>query len=500
MLQPRDLKGRNAISYARWSSGRQAQGDSLRRQSENAERFCLAHGLTLDQTIVDDGVSAFKGGNLDLDASLGKFLADVKAGTIPCETVLIIEDLDRFTRTKPMDALPKFIELLNTGLTLVTLRDARVHSRVAYDGNPTHLMMSLLSMQAAHEYSAKISERVGDEWNNRAQRARKGRVKMSKVPFWIDQQTQQLNGREGHARMIFRLAAQGVGQWTITNILNEKGIPSSRGGTWGKSMVQDVLKSKAAYGSLVIKGEEVPNYFPPLISETEWLAIQSRKRQHYRNSQASGTTNLFPRLVRCGHCGAPMNLSSSKHGGQTYRYLICAGASLRRTSCHQPGWRYDDFEREFLDRVGFLAVPIPCDADAPDPSGELDETIRGLEFKRDNILAGVAEAETADVRRMLTTQADALSKDIERKRKELAEARQSAARYADAAAAVVDFEEHQQEIARLAKDDRKEAQRMLADLVERIELETDTKELRRVSVTMRNGASHSYVVDTSGTP
>src|SRR5512138_3667256 len=147
MLQPRDLKGRVAISYARWSSGRQADGDSLRRQSENAALFCATYGLTLDHQLVDDGVSAFKGANLE--ASLGQFIADVKGGKISNEMVLILENLDRFTRINPVDAVPVLLELLKTGLTLVTLQDERVHTLSGYADNTMHLMMSLMHMQAA---------------------------------------------------------------------------------------------------------------------------------------------------------------------------------------------------------------------------------------------------------------------------------------------------------------------------------------------------------------
>ena len=102
MLQPRDLKGRTAISYARWSSGRQSDGDSLRRQTEGAERFCAQHGLTLDHSLIDDGVSAFKGANLE--ASLGKFLKDIEAGVISRDVVLIVENMDRVTRINPTKA------------------------------------------------------------------------------------------------------------------------------------------------------------------------------------------------------------------------------------------------------------------------------------------------------------------------------------------------------------------------------------------------------------
>ncbi|MER9865463.1 recombinase family protein [Mesorhizobium sp. M0185] len=177
------------MSYARWSSGKQAQGDSLARQTKNAEASCAIHGLTLDRQLVDNGVSAFKGGNLDLEASLGQFTADVKAGTIPSDTVLLLENLDRFSRIHPMDAQPVLSELLKTGLTLVTLQDQRVHTYEDYRANFASLMMSLMTLQAAYESSAKLSHRVGEAWKRKAEKARAavasggGRVKVAKLPF-----------------------------------------------------------------------------------------------------------------------------------------------------------------------------------------------------------------------------------------------------------------------------------------------------------------------------
>ncbi|MEQ1952644.1 recombinase family protein [Mesorhizobium sp. CN2-181] len=500
MLQPRDLKGRTAISYARWSSGQQAKGDSLRRQTAEAANFCATYGLTLDRAITDDGVSAFKGANLE--ASLGQFVSNVREGKIAADVVLIVENIDRITRVKPTRAIRYFLDLLDTGLTLVTLTDQRVHTSEGYDDNFANLMMSLMAMQAAHEYSAKLSFRVGDEWKNRAKRARQGRVKMSKVPFWIDQQTQQLNERADVARMIFRMSKEGAGQWTITNHLNESGIPSPRGGTWGKSVVQDVLKSKASYGSLVVKGEEVPGYYPALITETEWLAIQQRQGERHRNPQASGTTNLFPRLIRCAVCGSPMNVSTSHVRGSLWRYLVCEGKSFKRTDCNAPNWRYDEFEAEFVSRVGLLAVPVPADPAAPEVTrvAELDAALNALETKRANVLAGIAEADTADIRKVLLDQAAAISRDIEGRKAELVRLRESAARFHDAAASVVDIEADLAEIQRLAKEDRKGAQRLIGDLVERIDLETDgvgrvtPETLRRASVTLRNGSQVGFVL------
>ncbi|MDW9499142.1 hypothetical protein GOB08_11695 [Sinorhizobium meliloti] len=501
MLQPRDLRGRTAISYIRWSSGRQTDGDSLRRQTESAERFCSTYGLTLDRTLVDAATSAYTGSNLE--ASLGKFIKEVEAGTIPADRILLLEAMDRLSRINPMKIVPVFIALLETGLTLVTLSDGRVHSRASYYDNSMHLMMSLMSMQAAHEYSAKLSKRVSDEWGNRANRARQGRVRMSKVPFWIDQQTQELNHRADDARLVFKLAKDGLGQRAIASHFNARGVPSPSGGTWSKSSVQDTIDSPAAYGSLMIKGEEVKAYYPALITETEWLAIQQRNRMRYRNPQAANTANLFPRLLRCGVCGSRMNLSTTRSRGRTWRYLACDGRALGRTGCAAPNWRYDEFEEEFLSTFGSLAVPIP-DATATaeeDRTSGLEDDVRALEAKRANVLAGVQEADTADARKVLLDMASGLSREIDAKRGELIRLRESLARHLEATNSVADIAADRERLIQLAKEDRPEAQRLISNLVERIDLETDgtgsasRNAMRRYTVTMRNGWSHARVID-----
>ena len=72
-----------AYSYVRFSSAQQAEGDSLRRQTEKAEAYCKRKGWTLDAalTLRDLGVSAFRGKNA-LVGNLGTFLQAVKRGTV----------------------------------------------------------------------------------------------------------------------------------------------------------------------------------------------------------------------------------------------------------------------------------------------------------------------------------------------------------------------------------------------------------------------------------
>src|SRR5687767_14753868 len=69
-----------AYSYLRFSSARQADGDSIRRQTDAAARYASTHGLTLDTSLTfrDLGVSAFEGKNIREGGALHAFLEAVE--------------------------------------------------------------------------------------------------------------------------------------------------------------------------------------------------------------------------------------------------------------------------------------------------------------------------------------------------------------------------------------------------------------------------------------
>jgi DNA invertase Pin-like site-specific DNA recombinase len=70
------------------------------------------------------GVSAWSGANTEIGA-FSTLLKYAKSGKIPPGSILIIEALDRLTRQSLRAAIPLFIEILNTGLTVVTLVDGK---------------------------------------------------------------------------------------------------------------------------------------------------------------------------------------------------------------------------------------------------------------------------------------------------------------------------------------------------------------------------------------
>ncbi|MGN5104748.1 recombinase family protein [Aeromonas caviae] len=71
-----------AYSYIRFSTPKQAQGDSYRRQIQQAIDYCAKHNLELDEKAIEDfGVSGFRGSNWT-DGALGRFIEAVKSGAI----------------------------------------------------------------------------------------------------------------------------------------------------------------------------------------------------------------------------------------------------------------------------------------------------------------------------------------------------------------------------------------------------------------------------------
>jgi hypothetical protein len=458
--------------------------------------------MILDRQIVDEGVSAFSGSNLE--AGLGAFLNGIRSGALSTDLVLLIENMDRFSRLNPMDVLPIFLEVLKTGLIIVTLQDEAIHTDAKYRENPMLLVPSLVSMQLAHDESRKKSVRLKESWSNRISRIAAGeRLPISKVPFWIDRETQGFNERADDAREIFRLAGAGHGASTITRLLNEKGIPSSRGGTWGRSMVQDVLKSKEAYGTLVIKGHEQPDYYPALISETVSLAISNRARRQRRNPQASTDANLFPRLLICGGCGGPMNVTTTSSGWKRYRYAVCSHRATARNECTARNWPYDFFEEKFVGRLGgILARSDEAPGSNPEPSERdaLVERLEALNARRENAIQMSIEAETPENQRSFRMAADKLSKDAEALRARLVELSEDAAAESEAASHVAGMATALKEAQAMRMNDRPALRNLISSVVDKIVLEPFADDDINVAQVRLRGRRHPHnlVFDYSG--
>src|SRR5205085_1143569 len=115
-----------AYSYLRFSSGKQDQGDSVRRQTALRDGWLARYpGVPLDAslTLHDLGRSAYTGShrsNPDRHA-LALFLKCIETGRVRPGDYLLLENLDRLTREELVPAMHLLTGILMAGVRVVQL-------------------------------------------------------------------------------------------------------------------------------------------------------------------------------------------------------------------------------------------------------------------------------------------------------------------------------------------------------------------------------------------
>jgi DNA invertase Pin-like site-specific DNA recombinase len=349
-----------AYSYVRFSTPEQANGDSLRRQTEAARKWCERNGARLDTstTLHDLGKSAFRGAHHKDDRhALGTFIKLAESGRVPEGSFLIIERLDRLTREDVNDALELFLRLKKL-VRIVQLYPVEViHDR---QSGPMQLMMALVELMRGRDESEAKSERGGAVWSRKREEARAaGKVMSRRLPAWIREESGVLRlipQRAAAVRRIFELAAAGYGQGLIVKKLNEEQVPpfgeyvvkegkkrSAYAGKWLRSYVAKLLRDRRAVGDLVpcsrgrTAEEPIANYYPAAISEDLWRAARaastSRDRLPGRKRAGGGAfVHVFEGLLRDARDDGSFYLFYRGPKGAPARFVINAAGFER----HKP--------------------------------------------------------------------------------------------------------------------------------------------------------------------
>jgi DNA invertase Pin-like site-specific DNA recombinase len=387
-------------SYARWSTPEQAKGDSNRRQAEAAAKWAEKNGLELDLSlkITDEGVSAYRGGNA-VDGGLSRFLEACRLGLIESGSFLLVESLDRISRMVPRRAQSIVNEIVDNGVTIVTLNDDQHYSAERLDNDPTALIISLMVAWRAHEESKTKGRRVAEAWNEKRRRVRENPQERltRRGPSWL---TPTADGwtrdpdRTATVQRIYALTLGGVGEHKIAAMLNSEGVPVlCKGKHWHRSTVAKVLRNPAVIGTLIpghiryidgqrhhVKEEPIPNAFPAVISEADWVAVRALKDgkgrvARGRHAGKPAAVHLFAGLGKCPACGSAMirvNKGSLRKGGLPK--LVCSAAKTK-AGCRYVSVRVAVVETALLNNWGNLFASVPAD----DPSGELDDQYTELE-------------------------------------------------------------------------------------------------------------------------
>jgi DNA invertase Pin-like site-specific DNA recombinase len=357
-----------AFSYLRFSTAEQAAGDSRRRQMAMAEKYAAEHHLRLDASLSfrDLGVSAFRGKNAK-EGALRAFLEAIEHNLVPPNSFLLIESLDRLSRDRILAAQSLFLQIVQAGVTIVTLVDQRSYSLEGLNQNPLDLVISLVSMMRANEESETKSRRIRAAFDiKRANLAEK--PWSARCPGWLrlDKETGQfivVEERANVVRRVYREKLAGLSHHTIARGMNHEQIPlfgqgNQRGRIWQKSLVRHLLYSPTVVGTFVPFTTEwvddvrrvrpqapIEGYYPAIIEKADWDRVQAKRiawSAHYHNDvPKTGRANLLAGLSRCPFCERPMVLLAAQN--INWRYLMCRRA-YNGLGCSDRWVRYPGIE------------------------------------------------------------------------------------------------------------------------------------------------------------
>jgi len=381
-----------AYSYLRFSTPEQSKGDSMRRQSELAVKYADENGLELDTELKfnDPGVSAFRGANADT-GRLGDFLRAVDGGVVAKGSYLLVESLDRISRSTARKALRILEDIIDRGITVVTLTDRRVYDAHSLNTDPTSLIMSILVFMRAHEESAIKSVRLKEVYNHKRQKARKDNELFTRrLPAWVryNETTKAIELIPERAKVvseIFELSEAGYGKDAIARQLNARGEPTfGRSTYWHRGYIHKILSNPACVGEfipkvrtvvdgkLVKKPEEaIEGYFPKVTNEIRPIVKSAGVGQRRGNGG-----HMFSGLATCGLCGS--NFVRVNKG--KYTYLVCSKAHAKG-DCEYLAVTYSQAEEAIVGSIGHIIREIPRGGDAK----ELENQIVNLEDRLDEL-------------------------------------------------------------------------------------------------------------------
>ncbi|MFD2368523.1 recombinase family protein [Brevibacillus sp. GCM10020057] len=335
--------------YARVSTRREEQQNSLQNQIALAEKIARENGFTVVGRYIDNGISGY---GMKNRVQILQLLEDAKNKKFD---VVIAKSVSRLGRN-PRNSMEMADQLERLSVRLILPED-----NYDTETSKSRFMFNLKAILAEEENS-KLSERI--KWGLKSS-AEQGKRRVSVPPYGytVNPVTKELEVDESTApivKEIFRLYLhEGWGMFKISNLLMKKGIPTPRmvsgaanaGVKWHQNTIKGILSNPVYTGKLVFHREEttgtladselykirrkvesekqivIENAHPAIISEDDFHAVQElMKKKGERKS--NGKESLFAHIAKCADCHSGMHFKPDRRNGA----YVCGGYVKYTTS------------------------------------------------------------------------------------------------------------------------------------------------------------------------
>lgn len=288
-----------AISYVRFSTGKQSTGSSKERQDLAVIRWLDQHPdyTRSDLEYKDLGKSGYHGEHIADGGGWAKLLVAVKAGLIQPGDVVLVEAIDRTGRLDTSDMLHKvIIPILQAGVSIITLDDNTTYSKQTVNTPLIHMLLA--KIQAAYGYSKQLSERITASYEIRRIKARNGEQIKRFAVTWLTTEGKVKPQYKSAVKQVFDLYISGVGKNTIATRIRASGVPELA--KISGPTIDNWLKNRAAIGYW----NDIPNVCEPVVSPEVFMQAQRRQREMETGPRTRTSKHFLIGLVKCGVCGA----------------------------------------------------------------------------------------------------------------------------------------------------------------------------------------------------
>lgn len=302
------------VIYARYSS------DNQREESiEGQLRECYAFAEREEISIFDTCALSAKTDNRP------QFQKMIKDSAKQKFDVVIVSKLDRFARNRFDSAHYKNVLKKNNVRVISATENIS-------EGSEGILLESVLEGMAEY-YSAELAEKVG---RGMTENALKCKFNGGAVPIGYvinDQQFFEVDAvKAPYVVQAFEAYANGKTIKEIVEMLNAKGLTTSRGAKITINIVTDMLKNRRYIGEYKFRDIVRKDGIPRIVPQALFDKVQTEREKNKRATARHKAENdyLLTTKLLCGKCGRYMTgESGTGRSGAVHRYYKCNGAKYR---------------------------------------------------------------------------------------------------------------------------------------------------------------------------
>ena len=327
-------------AYCRVSTGMDDQLVSLETQKGHYENLIGSNpeweyaGL-----YYDEGIS---GTSKEKRPALMRMVADCEAGKIDR---IMTKSLSRFARNTT-DCLELVRKLLDLGITIYFEKE-----NLDTGSMESELLLSIMSSLAESE-SVSISE--NSKWSVR-HRYENGTFKIGYAPFGYSSQDGEMVINEDEAkwvRWIFEQTLSGKASAAIARELNEKQVPSRRGGKWTPTTIRGILTNEKYTGDCLFQKTYSDFRFKRHVNRGE--RDQFYMEDHHEALVSREEFEPFTGKLVCGECGSGFKRHINSTGSIRYPVWVCKQHLDDVSTCSLKYIREVDLEYAFTTMMNKL--------------------------------------------------------------------------------------------------------------------------------------------------